>query len=116
MGNDYKSSSLHPTNLGFTARLARVAAYDSGSCFSSILEWANTTGGVPSVISNMQSSLSMRGTTRRWWNSAMTAATDSLVSAFYLRTAVRGATLARLDSSEMPWLHNAGLSFSTFPV
>jgi hypothetical protein len=65
IANDHRSSSLLCTTLGFTARLAHVAAYTQASDSSSNRERARATGLASSVISKMRSSLSMRGITRR---------------------------------------------------
>jgi hypothetical protein len=64
--NDQRSSSLCGTDLRLIARLARVAAYSLGKHFCSSHERANDTGLAASLISKMHSSLSMRGTIRRW--------------------------------------------------
>jgi hypothetical protein len=53
------------TDLRLIARLAHVAAYSWGKRSCSSRERASDTGLVASLISKMQSSLSMRGTIHR---------------------------------------------------
>jgi hypothetical protein len=60
--NDQRSSLLCGTDLRLIACLARVAAYSWGKRSYSSRERANDTGLAASLISTMQSSLSMIGT------------------------------------------------------
>jgi hypothetical protein len=67
--------------LRLTARLALVAAYSLGKRSYSNRERASDTGLAALLILKMQSSLSMRGMTRRWWKLAMIEAAPSPASA-----------------------------------
>jgi hypothetical protein len=63
--NDQRSSSLCGTDLRLIVHLTLVDTYSLRRCSCSIRERANDTGLFASLISKMQRSLSMRGTTRR---------------------------------------------------
>jgi hypothetical protein len=60
-----------------TALRARVSAYPRSRGVGSIRDLASATGSATSVISKMQSGLSIRGTIRRWWRKVRTVAAIS---------------------------------------
>jgi hypothetical protein len=77
-----------------TALRARVSAYPRSRGVESIRDLASTTGSASSVISKMQSGLSIKGTIRRWWRKARTVvAVSPRVARFF--------SAARSESSRL---------------
>jgi hypothetical protein len=95
---------------------ARVAAYSRRRGLGSIRDLTSATGFAVSVISKMQSGLSIKGTTRRWWRKARTVAAVSPRTAWFLIAARSESYRLRCEAGDTPWLQESGLSRSTRPV
>jgi hypothetical protein len=64
----------------------------------------------------MQSGLSIKGTTRRWWRKARTVAAVNPRAARFLSAARSESNRLRCEGRDTPWLQESGLSRSARPV
>jgi hypothetical protein len=79
-----------------------VSTYSRRRGLGSIRDLASATGFAVSVISKMQSGLSIRGTTRRWWRKARTVAAVSPRAARLLSAAKSESSRLRCWTVDTP--------------
>jgi hypothetical protein len=82
----------------------------------SIRDLASATGSASSIISKMQSGLSIRGTIRRWWRKARTVAAVIPRVARLFSAARSESSRLRCWTVDTPWPQELGFFQSTRPV